>query len=152
MHSHRTKDFWAGAIYVALGGATILLARDLPMGTSARMGAGYFPVVLSGLLILIGAISIARAFLRPGELVERIHLRPALFVIGATCIFAATLEWLGLVVALPVCILIAAAGSRGFRLNLATLAATAGLTAFCALVFIRGLGVPMPMFGTLFGG
>lgn len=152
MNSHRTKDFWAGATYVALGLATVLLGRDLPMGTTARMGPGYFPMVLAGLLIAIGAISILRSVLRPGELVGRIHIRPAIYVIGATCFFAATLEWLGLVVALPITILLAVAASRSFRLGLPTLAATAGLTAFCALVFIRGLGVPMPMFGTLFGG
>ena len=34
----RTKDFWAGVVYVALGSATVLLGRDLPMGSAARMG------------------------------------------------------------------------------------------------------------------
>ena len=46
----RTKDFWAGVVYVALGSATVLLGRDLPMGSAARIGSGCFPTVLGELL------------------------------------------------------------------------------------------------------
>ncbi|MDH2327718.1 tripartite tricarboxylate transporter TctB family protein [Cereibacter sp. SYSU M97828] len=151
MQGHRTKDFWAGVVYVTLGLATVILGRDLPMGSAARMGAGYFPTVLGGLLALIGAISAARGLLRPGEAVPRIHIRPMILVIGATFFFAATLEWLGLAVALPIAILITASASSTFRLAPVPVVGLVLFTVFCVLVFVRGLGVPMPMLGTLFG-
>ena len=54
-----------------------------------------------------------RGLRAPGETVPRIHLRPAALVIGATFFFAAALEWLGLVIALPLAMLIAAAATSG---------------------------------------
>ncbi len=71
MQGHRTKDFWAGVTYITLGLATIVLGRDLPMGTAARMGAGYFPTVLGGLLAMLGVISAARGLTKPGAMVPR---------------------------------------------------------------------------------
>ncbi|WP_374300821.1 tripartite tricarboxylate transporter TctB family protein [Paracoccus sp. (in: a-proteobacteria)] len=152
MQGHRTKDFWAGAIYLALGLATVILARDLTLGSAARMGPGYFPTVLGGLLAVIGLVSLLRGLLRPVNPVERIHLKPMLLVIGATLFFAASLEWLGLAVALPAAMFVAATASNRFRLTPVPLLGLAGFTLFCVLVFVRGLDVPLPMFGTLFGG
>ncbi|WP_199259070.1 tripartite tricarboxylate transporter TctB family protein [Paracoccus binzhouensis] len=152
MQGTRTKDFWAGVVYAGFGLATMVLARDLPMGSAARMGAGYFPTMLGGLLAAIGLAAMLRGLRNPGEAVPRIHIRPAVLVIGATFFFAATLGYLGLAVALPTAILIAAAASRSFRLAPAPLLGLLGFTAFCVLVFLRGLGVPMPMIGTWFGG
>ncbi|WP_423205951.1 tripartite tricarboxylate transporter TctB family protein (plasmid) [Paracoccus yeei] len=148
----RTKDFWAGVVYVALGSATVLLGRDLPMGSAARMGPGYFPTLLGGLLAVIGIVSILRGLRTPNEPVARIHLRPMALVIGATFFFAATLEYLGLAIALPLSVLIAASASRNFRLAPLPLPGLAGFTAFCVLIFVKALGVPMPMFGSLLGG
>ncbi|SNR61563.1 tripartite tricarboxylate transporter TctB family protein [Paracoccus sediminis] len=152
MQGHRTKDFWAGALYLALGLATVILARGLTLGSAARMGPGYFPTVLGGLLAVIGLVSLLRGLVRPAERVDRIHLKPMVLVIGATLFFAASLDVLGLAVALPAAMVIAATASRRFRIAPMPLLGLAGFTLFCVLVFVRGLGVPLPMFGTLFGG
>ena len=152
MQGHRTKDFWAGAIYLALGLATVVLARDLTLGSAARMGPGYFPTVLGGLLAVIGLVSLLRGLLRSGDLVERICLKPMILVIGATLFFAASLEFLGLAMALPAAMFIAATASTRFRLTPVPLLELVGFTIFCVLVFVRGLDVPLPMFGTVFGG
>lgn len=149
---HRTKDFWAGAVYLVLGLATVIFARDLSMGSAARMGAGYFPTLLGGILAVLGLVSLGRGLARPGELVGRIHLRPILVVIGATFFFAATIRLLGMAVALPAAMLIAATASSRFRLAPLPLLGLAAFTIFCVLVFVQGLGVPLPMFGSLFGG
>ena len=50
------KDFWTGVVYIAIGAAAIFIGRDYGMGTAMKMGPAYFPVILSGLLILIGAV------------------------------------------------------------------------------------------------
>lgn len=152
MQGYRTKDFWAGTLYVVLGLAAYVMGKDYSMGSAARMGPGYFPMVLSGLLVLIGLISIARGLLRGGEVAQGIQLRPAVLVIGATFFFAGTLELLGAAIALPAALVLSAMASRMFRLKPLALLGAVAFTIFCLAVFVEGLGVPMPMFGTLFGG
>jgi hypothetical protein len=50
----RPKDFYAGLLFVAFGVFAIIIARDYPLGTAARMGPGYFPRLLGMLLIVLG--------------------------------------------------------------------------------------------------
>ena len=49
-------------------------------------------------------------------------------------------------------IVVSALASRYSRLDVTSVAALVGLVAFCVLVFVKGLGVPMPLIGTWFGG
>jgi hypothetical protein len=56
------KDFWAGLMFVAFGLAFMLKAQDYAMGTSVRMGPAYFPTMLGGLLAILGAAVLFRAF------------------------------------------------------------------------------------------
>jgi putative tricarboxylic transport membrane protein len=81
------KDFWTGVLYVAFGGAAFWIARDYGMGTASRMGPGYFPTVLSALLMLFGVISIVRSFLVPGEAIGKLALKAAALILGATILF-----------------------------------------------------------------
>ena len=48
------KDFWTGVLYFSFGAVAFWVARDYSFGTASRMGAGYFPTVLSGLLMFFG--------------------------------------------------------------------------------------------------
>src|SRR4029078_2124470 len=50
----RPKDFYAGLLFVAFGVFAIIVARNYPLGTAARMCPGYFPHLLVILLIVIG--------------------------------------------------------------------------------------------------
>jgi hypothetical protein len=56
------KDFWAGLMFVAFGVAFMWKAQDYAMGTSVRMGPAYFPTMLGGLLAILGAVVLLRAF------------------------------------------------------------------------------------------
>jgi hypothetical protein len=85
------KDFWAGLMFVAFGLGFVIIAAGSPefldrmvgsklvpgyqMGSAVRMGPAYFPVVLGGLLAILGAVVLARAFAShlKGEAV-RVHL------------------------------------------------------------------------------
>jgi hypothetical protein len=69
----------------------------------------------------------------------------------ATVGFGLLARGAGLVVALPVLVVGSAAASARFRWGPA-LALAAGLTLFCALVFLKGLGVPLPLVGPWLGG
>ena len=55
-----SKDFWGGLMLIALGGTTVLVSRAYPMGTVLRMGAGYFPTVLGGILVVFGLILLVK--------------------------------------------------------------------------------------------
>jgi putative tricarboxylic transport membrane protein len=56
-----------------------------------------------------------------------------------------------LLIALPLLVIISALASSQFRW-VPTIALAAGLTVFCAFVFIKGLGVPLPLIGPWLGG
>jgi len=48
------KDFFAGLLYAVVGGAFAIGATGYNLGTAARMGPGYFPLMLGVLLGVIG--------------------------------------------------------------------------------------------------
>jgi Tripartite tricarboxylate transporter TctB family len=152
MHIRNARDFWAGAIYLALAIAVIFIGRDYQFGTSARMGPGYFPTVLGAVLAIIGIVSIGRSFIRPGEAISAIAWRPLALVLGATVLFGLLLPRAGVLIALPCLIVVSALASRNSRPDVTSIAALVGLVAFCVVVFVKGLGVPMPLVGTWFGG
>lgn len=145
------KDFWPGIIYVAFGSAAVVIARDYGMGTALRMGPGYFPTILGSLLILIGILSLLRSFVRPGTPVGAVALKGLLLVIVSTLVAGFLIRGAGVVVTLPILVIMSAYASIHFRWW-PTLALAAGLTLFCVLVFLKGLGVPLPVLGSWFGG
>ncbi len=56
------KDFWAGLMFIAFGLAFMYVSGNYAMGTSVRMGPAYFPTVLGGMLAVLGAVVLFRAF------------------------------------------------------------------------------------------
>jgi hypothetical protein len=145
------KDFWTGVIYIFFGSSAFLIARDYGMGTALKMGPGYFPTVLGALLTLIGIISLIRSFLEPGDPIGRFTFKGLLLVVGSTLVFGFIVREAGLAIALPILVIMSASASVHFRWG-PSLALAAGLTVFCVLVFLKGLGVPLPILGSWFGG
>jgi putative tricarboxylic transport membrane protein len=145
------KDFWAGILYVAIGVGALWVGQDYKMGTATRMGSGYFPAVISGLLVLLGVASTVRSFFRPGEPVGRLAGKPLALIVAGMILFGLLARGAGLIVALPLLALVSGYASQRFRV-VQTLAITAVLSAFCILVFVVGLGIPLPLFGRWFGG
>jgi hypothetical protein len=152
MQIRNPRDFWAGAIYLALAIAAIWIGQNYPFGSSARMGPGFFPTVLGALLALLGIAAIVRSFIRPGEPISPFAWRPLALVLGATALFGLLLPRAGVLVALPCLIVVSALASRNSRLDATSIAALIGLVAFCVVVFVKGLGVPMPLVGSWFSG
>jgi len=144
------KDFWTGAIFMAFGGAAVILGRDYPFGTTFKMGPGYFPTVLGALLALVGLITVLRGLLRPGTAVGVLAYREILLVLTATVLFGVLLRGAGLMVAVVLLVMVGAYASRYFRWGTA-LALAAGMAAFCVLVFVKALGLPLPILGPWFG-
>ncbi len=140
------KDFWTGVIFLVMGMAAMLLARDYPIGTTTKMGPGYFPMVLGGLLAIVGAMTLLRGLARPGTAPGRLAWREILLVLAPTLLFGVLLRGAGLVAAVLVLVLASAYASRRFHLGVAVLLG-AGMAAFCVLVFVKALGLPIPVLG-----
>lgn len=134
-----------------MGGGALTIARDYGLGTAFRMGPGYFPTVLGWLLVVVGLASLARAAVRAGDPLPPRRVKGLFAVTAATLAFGLLVRGAGLVVALPLLVLVSAAASARFRWGPA-LALAVGLTLFCTAVFLKGLGVPLPVVGRWFGG
>jgi hypothetical protein len=146
-----SKDFSSGVIFVAVGLASVGFARSYPMGTTMRMGPGYFPTVLGGLLALIGLTLIVRALLQAGVPVERLAYSKLALVTASNVLFALLLRRLGLAGALIVLVVVSAYASKRFRWPVA-LALAVGLAVGSSIIFVRLLGLPIPILGTWLGG
>ena len=141
------KDFFAGLVFICFGAIGLFVGRHYPMGTAARMGSGYFPLVLSGLLLLLGGVVITRSFLMAPDRVGRIAFRPLTFVLGAAAAFAFLVDSAGLILSTAVLIIMSSLGSRGFR-PLEILMLVVLLTGLAVSVFVLGLGLPMSIWIT----
>ena len=125
------KNFWGGVMFAVIGLIFAVIARGVPglafipgytMGTPARMGPGFFPFYLGMIMLILGIIIAVNGIRtdggKEGQL-EKFHWGPVLWVLGAIVIFGLLLK--------PVLILAVC------------------LTIFCALVFVVGLKLPIPL-------
>lgn len=146
MPTFNVKDLAAGAVFAAIGLAFMAGALTLEIGSAFKMGPGYFPLVLSGLLVLLGLIVMAKSVNMPPETIGTVPWRGLVLILAAPVIFGVTVRGLGLLIALPLAIVLAASASRRTGL-VAGAALVTGLTVFCVLVFSYGLGLPLPLIG-----
>ncbi len=145
------REFWAGIVYATIGIAAIVIGQNYAMGTGMKMGPAYFPTILGALLALVGAISMVRSLLVAGRPVDPFALRAMTTILVAIVLFAVLVRGAGLVVAIFVMVMVSSRASIRFNWS-HSIALAGGLAAFCALVFVKGLGIPLPLLGAWFGG
>jgi hypothetical protein len=109
-----------------------------------RMGPAMFPMLVGALLALLGASIALRSFVLAGEAVPRFHARPIGVSLVAIVLFAIALQWLGLLAAVAVLVLVGAHAAREVR-PLETIALAAAMMLFSAAVFVWLLGLPLPL-------
>jgi hypothetical protein len=148
--ARNAKDFWTGVIYIFIGSAALIISRDYEMGTAVKMGPAYFPTILSLLLMIIGIISIVRSFLKSGSPIGVVAWKGLVLVVVSTLLFGLIVRRAGVIIALPLLVIVSASASVRFSWKY-TLAEAAGITLFCILIFLKGLGVPLPILGSWFG-
>ena len=90
------SDFWCGVLFIAMGIAFMVLARQYRFGTPARMGPGFFPTILGGILAALGLTLSIPALLRDGDPLPRLRLRPMVTILAAIVVFALLLQPLGI--------------------------------------------------------
>ena len=150
------KNFWGGVIFAAIGAFFAIVAKGLPvgtllpgysMGTPARMGPAFFPFWLGLMLFLLGvaiAINGIRVKGGPESAFPKFHWKPILLLLGAVVLFGLILKPVGMLIDGVILIIIASMGSQTFELKRAVILGVI-LSVFCALVFVAGLKLPIPL-------
>jgi hypothetical protein len=146
------KNIAASGTLLAVGlafGISSIFTMDV--GSALRMGPGYFPLILSIVITVIGVVIGIKALkdievFRP----QIAPLRALAAIIVAPILFGLTVRGLGFVPAVALTSLSAAAAASGQR-PLVVLAITLGITVFCLGVFYYGLGLPVRLIGPWLG-
>jgi Tripartite tricarboxylate transporter TctB family len=139
-----SKDFWSGAMLIAVGVGAVLVARGMPFGTALRMGPGYFPTILGGVLTLFGLWLVVKALRHSEAIAGGWSLRALILLPLSLVLFGILMDRAGFIPALAVLIFGSAAASSEFKLGeVAALAVF--LIVFCVAVFVWGLGLPYPL-------
>jgi len=140
------KDFYAGLMFSLFGIAFTWGATRYNMGTAAKMGPGYFPFILGGLLTVLGVIIFIRSLVNEsvGGYVGRIIFKPAVLVFGSIAAFALLLKTAGLVVAIFAIILISSFASYESRFKESLISAILLCVASLA-IFVYGLNLLIPV-------
>jgi hypothetical protein len=114
------------------------------------MGPGFFPRVLAVLLMLIGLITALTSKAKTVKSAAPFNIKGLILVPVTAVIFALAIRELGLALIVVLMVVIGACASRYFR-PVPAIAVGVLLSVFCAVVFVLGLGLPMPILGTWFG-
>ena len=154
------KDFWGGVLFAVIGGAFALIAKGLKfgdttliagyaMGTPARMGPAFFPFWLGMILFFLGlfiAIGGFRHESKPGDTeFPTYHWRPILFILASVVMFGVILKAVGMLIAGFLLVVLSSLGNPEKFHTRDVILLAIGLVIFCALVFVWGLKLPIPL-------
>jgi hypothetical protein len=151
MQLRNPRDFLAGLLFMSFGGVALVVSQSYAVGTAARMGPGYFPRALGILLIVLGAVLALRGFRPSPEPRPAWRWRPLAVVLAGVAIFAVAAQWLGLVLAALLLVVVSSAASPEFRWKEALLSGAVQGAATVA-VFVWGLGIPLPVWPMFLAG
>jgi len=142
------KDLVSGLIFIGLGLAFGYATLGYEIGTALRMGPGYFPLLLSGIMVLLGVVITVQSFATGPNAtpIGRVPWFALMLIIGALIFFGMTVRGLGLVPALFVTTFMSAFASERTGLVGAFVLA-ACLTLICFLIFVWALGLPLRVLG-----
>jgi putative tricarboxylic transport membrane protein len=137
------QDLGAAVVFLVIGLAGIYFGRELAFGTASRMGPGYFPTLLSWLIIAIGLVVGFRGITVEGPPIERVQLRPILFIIAAILIFGLLIESIGLALTALLLTIFAAYARHDVKIG-ESIVLGVGLGLFTVVVFVYVLGQALP--------
>ena len=138
-------DLGAGLLMIIIAAVALFQTKDLQHGTALNMGPGYFPRYVAALLMAIGFAVVWKAFRSQGRgLLVKWKLRPILGIIAAMVFFTLSVRSLGFALAAVGTVASASFATPGQNpLKVVTIAIA--MAAFVCLVFIYGLGLPIPI-------
>jgi len=145
------KDLWASVMYIGTGALGMWIARDYPFGSALRMGPGYFPTVLGGIMVAMGIYVLVLGLRKDHEKIQGNWSIRALIVLPISMVvFGILMEEAGFIPAMLALIPISAAAGRDFKW-VEVVPLTIGLTILCAAGFIFALGLPYPLIKGMWG-
>ena len=137
-------------MFIAFGLFFMIGARNYQMGSAARMGPAYFPTMLGGLMAVIGGIVLFRSLVVKGGKVSAIPLR-LLFIITLSMVaFGYLLKPIGLVLALVFLVVVSAFAGQEFKIKEVFILSVV-LVILSVVVFVKGLGLPFPLWPGFLG-
>ena len=139
------KDFLAGLLFILIGALAVVFARGYPMGSAMRMGPGYFPTVLGGILFLIGVCVMLRGIFSGEKVKGEWGWKPLALIALSIVLFGFLMDKLGMIPALVAMFFAAALAGREFRFK-EVLLLTVLMSVFAAGVFVYGLKLPYQLF------
>lgn len=146
------KDFAAGVIYIAAGGAFGLGAFNYNIGEAARMGPGWFPMAIGLLLVAVGLLTVVSAVRKSAtaDPLKRPDLRSMAWILGAVTLFGLLLQPVGLVLSLLVLVIVSSMASHEFSWK-ATVVNAVVLVVFSVGVFIKGIDLQIGLWPAFLG-
>ncbi|HEX6706781.1 MAG TPA: tripartite tricarboxylate transporter TctB family protein [Albitalea sp.] len=141
------RDFWSGMVFLVVGIVFAVGARNYSLGSSARPGPGYFPLMLSVIMAILGAIVIFKALTietEGGDPIGHVAWRPLIIIVAAISVFGLTITWLGMIISIPILIVISSFAGDEFHWR-DVLINSIVLTVASWLIFIVGLKLTIPM-------
>lgn len=145
----KNKDLIAGLMFVVIGVIFFVGAANYQLGTAARMGPGWFPRALGGIMTFLG-ILIAGVGLKNQAVWAATQgigwtWKPVIILTAAVVLFGFALPTLGMVIAIILLTMISgfAAHDKNYK-ELAMI--TVIMCLFCAAVFVWGLKLQMKLF------
>jgi len=145
------KDFLAGLIFIGVAAIFGYGILELPVGSAFRMEPGYFPMILAGMLGVLGAVIMFNGIRFEGEQIQNFAWRGLVNIVLPVVFFGATLKGLGFVLSLTLTIFFTSIASSKFKLWVSLLN-VAVLVFFGWLIFIWGLNLPISLWGPWIGG
>lgn len=84
---YERKEFTSGLLFIAIGTGAGVYAKRYTLGTATDMGPGYFPIMVSAVLVVVGAVAIIRAMRsQEREAIGALHVGPAVLItLGVIC-------------------------------------------------------------------
>ncbi len=151
MNIKSQKDFFSGLMFMGVGVAFAWGASTYSVGTGARMGPGYFPLMLGVMMAILGAVITFESLVvetEDGEKIGAWAWRPLFFIIAANLVFGLMLSGLpslkipamGLIVGIYALTFIASLAGEDFKFKqVAVLATVLSIMSYLAFIVLLKL-------------